>query len=214
MRGVRTDKEGPRGKDLQPLANIEWVRPDTLKANAWNPNKVFRPELKLIKISLLETGWACPIVVGQDDEIVDGFHRWTLACNDPEVLQIADGLVPIVRTANSDDPATRRMETVRMNRARGAHHVVKMADLVFELHEMGVADAEIANRLGMDSEEVARLLTRGKMTERAAGEEFGEAWAPDREADKEVVERLEAMREAEEAERRKTRTVDHEQKTT
>jgi ParB-like chromosome segregation protein Spo0J len=149
----------------QPLASVEWVDPRTLRANDYNPNKVARPELALLRLSLLENGWTQPIVARRDGEIVDGFHRWTLGTTDPDVAALAGGLVPVVRLADID-PATQRMATIRHNRARGSHAVIRMADIVNDLAAMGVSRPDIAHRLGMDDEEVDRLMDHGRMTKR------------------------------------------------
>ena len=163
----------------QPVSGVEWVDPATLRANAYNPNKVFSPEMRLLKLSLLEDGWTMPVVAGEDDEIIDGFHRWTLASTDEEVRALTGGLVPVVRLPHAEDPAKQRLATVRHNRARGQHHVLKMADIVNDLTEAGYEDAEVGRRLGMDSEEVARLKARGNVVGRHGNESFNAGWTPE-----------------------------------
>ena len=63
----------------QPIDKVQWIHRDKLKPNNYNPNMVAPPELRLLKISILEDGWTQPIVVNSDMTIVDGFHRWTLS---------------------------------------------------------------------------------------------------------------------------------------
>lgn len=160
----------------QPVSNVEWVHRDKLRANDYNPNVVPPPELKLLAISILEDGWTQPLVVRDDDEIVDGFHRWTVS-GYKAVSALTDGLVPVVRL--STDAAHQRISTVRHNRARGVHHVVRMADIVAELVDLGMEPDEIKVRLRMDTDEVERLLARGKMTERGVSPDgLGRAWEP------------------------------------
>ena len=132
----------------QPINSVEWVDPDTLRANNYNPNHVAKPEMALLKQSILEDGWTQPIVAQADGEIVDGFHRWTLGTTDTEIRELTDGKVPVVRV--TIDPAQQRMSTIRHNRARGAHAVLKMADIVNELLFLGVTEDEISTRVGMD----------------------------------------------------------------
>jgi ParB-like chromosome segregation protein Spo0J len=169
----------PAGIENQPVSHIEWVPVEQLSANDWNPNITAPPELRLLKLSILENGWTQPIVNRLHDggarlEIVDGYHR-SLVGRDPQVGELTGGLVPIVRLAETDD-ATARMATVRHNRARGTHHVLKMADIVATLIGMGVDVAEVGRRLGMDEEEVDRLADRGNMLKRAAAGSFGNGW--------------------------------------
>jgi ParB-like chromosome segregation protein Spo0J len=164
----------PRGVDQQPVSAFEWVDPATLRANSYNPNRQAPPEKRLLKISLLEDGWTAPISVGLDDEIIDGFHRWSLGLEDEDVRAMTGGLVPVVRLNTT--PEQRRMATIRHNRARGTHHVLKMADVVAELLNMGLPAEEISRRLQMDEEEVDRLADRGQMTKRAAAAGFTSGW--------------------------------------
>lgn len=163
-----------------PLSNVAWVERDELRANDYNPNHVAPPELRLLKISILENGWTQPIVARADGEIVDGFHRWTVSA-DPEIARLTDGLVPVVRLADNVDPSGQRMATIRHNRARGSHHVVKMADIVNSIAEEGIGPDEIAVRLQMDEEEVTRLLERGNKLLRGANPDgFNKGWVPTR----------------------------------
>jgi hypothetical protein len=160
------------------LDAIEWVDRDRLRANDYNPNKVARPEMRLLRRSILADGWTQPIVVREDGdhfEIVDGFHRWTIS-KDKTVSALTDGMVPIVRI--TPDPASQRASTVRHNRARGTHYVVSMADIVAELASAGWDSARIGDELGMDPEEVDRLAMRGNMVERGGQPEFGRGWVP------------------------------------
>jgi ParB-like chromosome segregation protein Spo0J len=166
----------------QPVATVHWLHRSRLHANNWNPNLAAPPERRLLKISLCETGWTQPLVAyedGADDqgplyEIVDGYHRW-MTSEDREVYAMTDGLVPVVLLTQTD-PALLRMATIRQNRARGTHHVLKMADIVAELLEMGKSPEEIGRRLQMDEEEVERLADRGQMTKRGAAAAFGNGW--------------------------------------
>jgi ParB-like chromosome segregation protein Spo0J len=165
---------------LQPIDNVEWVPRDNLTANSYNPNKMPKQEMELLKVSIMEDGWTQPIVARIDGEIVDGFHRWTTAA-DPEVAALTGGLVPVVRIKEID-PARQRMATIRHNRARGEHYVLSMADIVSELvKELNIDPDDLRKRLGMEREEIIRMLDRGKMTKRAGEAEFKQAWVPEKE---------------------------------
>jgi ParB-like chromosome segregation protein Spo0J len=175
----------------QPINHVRWVRHELLQANSWNPNNVATPEMALLKISILEDGWATAIVVQEvltttdphagpptldHYEIVDGFHRWTVAA-DEEVAAMTDGLVPVVVVAT--DPAHARISTIRFNRARGKHAVTRMSDIVGDLVDTyQLPPDEIEARLGMDTEEVKRLRDRGSVLARLSKEKMGEAWRP------------------------------------
>lgn len=140
-----------------PISDVRWLDPNALHANNYNPNRVFKPELELLKISILEDGWTQPVVVNPDTmEVIDGFHRWTLSRTDPDIQRVSNGLVPVVFTKPSDR-SSQQMATIRHNRARGSHGIVRMGEIVRELKEAGVGDAEIRRRLGMEQEEIDRL---------------------------------------------------------
>jgi hypothetical protein len=101
--------------------------------------------------------------------------------SDPAVRALTGGLVPVV-VVNAD-PVHRMMSTVRHNRARGTHAVLRMAEIVRSMTESGLEPGEICRRLGMEDEELERLLDRSGMTVRGSAgvTGFGRAWVPGRE---------------------------------
>lgn len=154
---------------------MQWVPRESLKPNAYNPNKVAPPELRLLKISILEDGWTMPIVVLPDMTIVDGFHRWTVSA-DKKISALTGGLVPVV--VIGVDETHRMMSTIRHNRARGTHGVLPMADIVQKMIEDGVTLEEISDRLQMEDEEVIRLANRNGIPVQMIGRAFGKSWVP------------------------------------
>ena len=66
-------------KITSPLSTLQWVSRGIVKPNDYNPNKVSKQNLELLKQSILSNGWTLPIVVRPDFTIIDGFHRWTIA---------------------------------------------------------------------------------------------------------------------------------------
>jgi ParB-like chromosome segregation protein Spo0J len=164
---------------LQPVSRIQWVPRGRLKANLYNPNSVAPAELDLLKLSILEDQWTQPIVVLPDMTIVDGFHRWTVSA-DPRIRAMTGGLVPVV--VIEADQNHRMASTIRHNRARGTHAVLRMAEIVRSMVESGMDQAEVCKRLGMEEEELERLLDRAGMTVRGTVgvNGFGRAWMPSR----------------------------------
>ena len=166
-------KEWPK---THPLNNVEWVARDTLRANDYNPNHVARPELELLKLSILADGWTQPIVVRGNGEIVDGFHRWTISA-DPEIAVLSEGLVPIVRLDDKISLADQMASTIRHNRARGVHGIMPMATIVMALlHDHKVPSEHLQKMLGMDKEEVERFADTGGMVEIGSLDSFNKGW--------------------------------------
>jgi ParB-like chromosome segregation protein Spo0J len=138
-----------------PLSSLQWVERDKLRPNNYNPNKVSRDNLKLLTQSILTNGWTVPIVVRPDFTIIDGFHRWTVAGEDP-LLTALGGKVPVVIVAHDDETGD-IFGTVTHNRARGTHLLEPMKAIIKRLLEDGKTTAEIGKQLGMRPEEVFRL---------------------------------------------------------
>jgi len=138
-----------------PLGTLQWVDRALLKPNDYNPNKVSRENLRLLTQSILSNGWTLPIVVRPDMTIIDGFHRWTVAGEEP-LLSMLGGKVPVVVVAHEDE-AGDIYGTVTHNRARGTHLLEPMKAIVKRLMAEGKDVNEIGKQLGMRPEEVFRL---------------------------------------------------------
>lgn len=138
-----------------PLSSLQWVDRDRLKPNDYNPNKVNRENLKLLVQSILTNGWTLPIVVRPDYTIIDGFHRWTVAGEEPLRTKLC-GKVPVV-VVRHDDQTEDIYGTVTHNRARGTHLLEPMKAIVKRLLDDGKSVQEISKQLGMRPEEVFRL---------------------------------------------------------
>ena len=138
-----------------PLSTLQWVDRDSLKPNDYNPNKVSQENLKLLRQSILSNGWTLPIVVRPDYGIIDGFHRWTVAGEEP-LRSMLDGKVPVVIVRHADE-AEDIYGTITHNRARGTHLLEPMKAIVKRLLAQGKTVGEIGKQLGMKPEEVFRL---------------------------------------------------------
>lgn len=138
-----------------PLSTLQWVDRDRVKPNDYNPNKVSKQNLELLKQSILTNGWTLPIVVRPDFTIIDGFHRWTVAGEEP-LKSMLEGKVPVVIVEHKDK-AGNIYGTVTHNRARGTHLLEPMKAIVKELMGEGKSVEEIGKQLGMRSEEIFRL---------------------------------------------------------
>lgn len=142
-------------KLTSPLATLQWVDRNIVKPNDYNPNKVSKQNLDLLKQSILTNGWTLPIVVRPDMTIIDGFHRWTVAGDEP-LKSMLDGKVPVVIVQHKEHSED-IYGTVTHNRARGTHLLGPMKAIVKELMTEGKTVEEIGKQLGMRPEEIFRL---------------------------------------------------------
>jgi ParB-like chromosome segregation protein Spo0J len=160
---------------LKPVANVQVVNRTLLKPNDYNPNKVLKQNLELLKESILSNGWTLPIVVRPDYTIIDGFHRWLIAGQEP-LLTLLEGKVPIV-VVEHENEAGDMFGTITHNRARGTHLLEPMEKIVQKLIAEGKNTKDIAEHLGMKEEEIFRLsgFDRDDFLKLMAGERFTQA---------------------------------------
>ena len=140
---------------LEPITNVKIVNRNKVKPNDYNPNVVSKDNLRLLTQSILTNGWTMPIVVRPDFTIIDGFHRWTVAGQEPLLSELG-GKVPVVIVAHADE-AKDVYGTITHNRARGTHQLAPMKAIVKRLIGRGKSVKEIGKELGMKPEEVFRL---------------------------------------------------------
>lgn len=140
---------------LVPCANTLLVRRELVMANTYNPNHVSDDKMELLYQSVVDNGFAFPIVVIWDDEqelfvVIDGFHRYLVS--GPKWLGMSHVPVAVL----SHDAAQRMIATWQFNKARGAHEVDLDADLIRALIEQGMEEDEIVKHLGIDLDTVHR----------------------------------------------------------
>jgi ParB-like chromosome segregation protein Spo0J len=168
----------PQYSKKDPVDCIEWRHVSELKANYWNPNVVFTRELRLLELSILQTGWVQPLLITAAGMVIDGFHRWQLAQESKELQRIYGGTVPCV-VLNIAEPAAMCM-TVRINRAKGTHVAVRMADIVQALIDKhGMSREEVGRQIGAVPEEVDVLYQNSIFKTRNLAEyRYSKAWIP------------------------------------
>lgn len=164
---------------ISPVYNVERVPIEKIQANAYNPNAVAPPEMKLLYKSILEDGYTMPIVcyyLEEEDryEIVDGFHRYLTMLRHKDIYEREGGALPVVRI--NKDISNRMASTIRHNRARGTHDVELMKNIVAELVEAGMSDGWIMKNIGMDAEELLRLKQISGLAALFKDKDFSKSW--------------------------------------
>jgi ParB-like chromosome segregation protein Spo0J len=163
----------------EPVDFVEWVKNDQIHANDYNPNSVAPPEMRLLEHSILSDGYTQPIVTWPNNgiEVVDGFHRHRVGKESDLVRERIHGYLPVVSiNPGQQDKNDRMASTIRHNRARGAHKVESMSDIVVELKRRFWSDERISKELGMEPDEVLRLQQITGLAGLFADEDFSEAW--------------------------------------
>lgn len=161
-----------------PVYNVIKIHYSKLQANAYNPNAVAPPEMKLLELSIWEDGFTMPIVCYRLDddmyEIVDGYHRYTTMLTSDRIRERENGLLPVV--VIEKDLSNRIASTIRHNRARGSHNIELMSNIVEELVSAGMSDGWILRHIGMDKDELLRLKQITGIAALFRDHEFSEAW--------------------------------------
>lgn len=164
-----------------PVYGVRPVPIEKIRPNEYNPNSVAPPEMRLLYDSIKQDGYTMPIVCYYNEaedayDIVDGFHRYRVMLEHKDIYEREGGMMPV---SVIDKPIDERMaSTIRHNRARGAHDVDLMSNIVAELHKIGRSDAWIAKHLGMDQDEILRLKQITGLAELFKDKEFSRAWEP------------------------------------
>lgn len=167
----------------EPVDLVQWVEADRVQANDYNPNVVAPPEMELLHLSVQSDGFTQPIVAMPDEaagyEVVDGFHRNRVGREYEDIRKRTRGYLPVVAIrASQQDRNDRIAATIRHNRARGAHQVPKMSEIVLALSRRNWSDAKIGKELGMQPDEVLRLKQITGLADAFSDRDFSEAWEP------------------------------------
>jgi len=161
-----------------PINNIQWLDAIELNGNDYNPNVVFTPELKLLELSILKTGWVQPILISRDKIIIDGFHRWSLSKDSKKLREIYNGKCPCA-ILDIDRP-TAMIMTIRMNRAKGSHVAFQMSKIVHELIDTHSVDpTDLKTELGATQKEIDLLYQDGVFKMKNIKDyKYSKAWYP------------------------------------
>ena len=162
-----------------PVYNVIAVPVEKIQANAYNPNMVAPPEMKLLYKSILEDGYTMPIVcyyLKEEDkyEIVDGYHRYRVIKEHKDIYERENGCLPVV--VIDKDLSNRMASTIRHNRAIGTHSIELMTNIVADLVESGMSDQWIMKNIGMDAEELLRLKQISGLASLFKDKEFSKSW--------------------------------------
>lgn len=165
-----------RRRILVPCANTLMVRRGLIVANTYNPNHVSADKMQLLYQSIVDNGFAFPIVAIWDPElklfpVVDGFHRYVVS--GPEWLDMSHVPVAVLE----HDAKQRMVATWQFNKARGSHEVDLDADLIRALIQQGMSEDAIATHLGIDLDTVFRYKQVTGIAELFLRADYSASWS-------------------------------------
>lgn len=163
---------------MQPIDNIQWIHINKIKANNYNPNHVLQQEMQLIKTSILKNGWLHPIIINNDNTIIDGYHRATLLKTDKELQQLTQSQIPCI-TLNLTE-VEQKLLTIRINRAKGTQTAYKMHEVIKELYNQGITIKQLSKEIGATTEEIQLLIHDNIFQKEQITDEtlYNQAWTP------------------------------------
>ena len=140
---------------------------------------MLKPDLKLLIESLHQYGLIQPIVVRkQNNQIIDGHHRFIALQSDKSLLAADKGKVPVVMIDCSEIQAM--LMHISLNRAKGDIVLHHLSRLVKQIKQSGVLNLyEMEQALGMTSMELDALLDGPLIKSRKVSEhQYSKAWIP------------------------------------
>jgi ParB/RepB/Spo0J family partition protein len=154
---------------LETLA-IDYVPVDSIKANAYNPNRMSEKDFELLLRSMREDGFTQPVIAQRETRIiVDGEHRWRAAAH------LGMATLPVVFVSMTEEQA--RIATLRHNRARGSEDLQLSAEVLRDLEKLGALDWA-ADSLMLSDAEIEKLLADVPAPDALAGDAYSTAWEP------------------------------------
>lgn len=131
------------------MAELKLVKVSEIRPNTYNPNKMSDRKFRALKKNISEGGMLQPILITEDGEIIDGYHRWK-ASNEV-------GLKEIHAVVVKDTDEGRKLKTISMNKLRGKHNPTLFADLLDELNKKYDMQ-EIGESTGLDEDYLYSIL--------------------------------------------------------
>lgn len=161
-----------------------WVPRNSVEPNEWNPNEIDSDEASMLRKSITNHGWTRPIVVhAEDDYIIDGEQRWTIAQHpdiaDDENLTpdgVPSGHVPVFGISVSEEQA--KVSTIQHNRARGFVEYDSLYEYLTEFNDDGQLES-VMDELNMDDEQVLRIVDQETVADAVSRDhDIGKPWVP------------------------------------
>jgi len=151
---------------------------NSVKTAPWRATYVLKPDMDLLRESMMDFGWMSPIVVrAHDSTIIDGTHRWVIA-GEKDFQRIHGTEIPIVFVECDEIDAM--LMHVRLNRARGQIFAKPFSRLLKKVILSDKYSVEDVSRiLIMSPDEVDLMLAGGLLKQRKVPQhQYSRAWVP------------------------------------
>jgi hypothetical protein len=158
---------------------IDYVSVNDLNTAPWQATYTLKPDLAVIRESLIDFGWLYPILVRRaTNTIIDGHHRVYLAETDKALRKRDKGMVPVRFVDCSEVEAM--LLHARINRGRGEvlaqylSHIIKNA-----MTSRAYTDVEIMRMFKMSTDEMD-ILSDGTLVKKKkiAEHQYSRGWVP------------------------------------
>jgi len=138
-------------------SEIKMVETEALKPNEYNPNIMTDEQFQSLVDDFRENGFVGqPIIINDNNEIIDGEHRWRAA----SFLNFE--AVPVVYF-NPRDADHQKMLTIGWNAKRGEMSPLKLAGLISELNQKYTLE-ELSSKLGFSANQLKDTLAMSQVT--------------------------------------------------
>lgn len=160
------------------MMKISYRPCDSVKPALWRANYVLKPDMDLLRESMIDFGWTAPIVVRVEDQtIIDGTHRWIIA-NEIDFQKRYGKEIPVLFI--DCDEIDAMLMHVRLNRARGKIFAKPFSRLLKKIILSDkYSDNDLAQILIMSPDEIDLMLAGGLLKHRKIPQhQYSRAWVP------------------------------------
>ena len=138
-------------------SEIKMVETESLKPNEYNPNIMTDEQFSSLVDDFKVNGFVGqPIIINDNNEIIDGEHRWRCA------KFLGYETVPVVYF-NPKDVDHQKMLTIGWNAKRGEMSPTKLAQIIQELNQRHTLE-ELSGKLGFSANQLKDTLAMTQVT--------------------------------------------------
>lgn len=138
-------------------SEIKMLRTESLKPNEYNPNIMTDEQFQSLVNDFKDNGFVGqPIIINDENEIIDGEHRWRCA------KFLGYETVPVVYF-NPKDADHQKMLTIGWNAKRGEMSPTKLAQIIQELNQRHTLE-ELSGKLGFSANQLKDTLAMTQVT--------------------------------------------------